>query len=172
MGWEQWPAVFPLYFQRRHSAARCSRPLRAATCDDPSVAGVQVQPKISSNGRMNGAAGPANSTILPAEQSAALRDRLVSEIAGLESQDSAVAWAGGASSQEHAHWNRCKNGGNRICPEAIRFFSGKRPRTVAPEFASNDCSGCYACAVLRFQPGNLFDETIAQHSRLVGGENG
>ena len=42
---------------------------------------------------MSGAAGPANSTILPAEQSAAVRDRLVSEIAGLESQDSALAWA-------------------------------------------------------------------------------
>jgi hypothetical protein len=59
----------------------------------PSVTGVQVQPKRSGNGRMTGAARPANSTVLPAEQSAAVRDRLVSEIAGLESQDSAVAWA-------------------------------------------------------------------------------
>ena len=58
-----------------------------------SVTGVQVPPKTSGNGRMSGAARPANSTVLPAEQSAALRDRLVREIAGLESQDSAAAWA-------------------------------------------------------------------------------
>src|ERR1700719_2253379 len=59
----------------------------------PSIAGVQVPPKTSGNGRMSGAARPANSTVLPAEQSAALRDRLVKEIAGLESPDSAAAWA-------------------------------------------------------------------------------
>ncbi len=39
----------------------------------------------------------------------------------------------GASSQEHAHRSRCKVGGNRICPEAIRFLAigcapNRRPR--------------------------------------------
>ena len=58
-----------------------------------SVTGVQVPPKTSGNGGMSGAARAANSIVLPAEQSAALRDRLVSEIAGLQSQDSAAAWA-------------------------------------------------------------------------------
>jgi hypothetical protein len=86
----------PLYFRCIFSGVTRrldALDLCAATRDDPSVAGVQVQPKISANGRMTGAARPANSTVLPAEQSAVLRDRLVSEIAGLESQDSAVAWA-------------------------------------------------------------------------------
>ena len=94
----------------------------------------QGEPKTSSNGRMGGAARPANSTVLPAEQSAALRDRLVSEIAGLESQGSAVAWAREALPlKEHAHWNRRKNGGNRICPEAIRVLaiSGRRTSPAA-----------------------------------------
>src|ERR1700730_6958682 len=58
-----------------------------------SVPGVQVQPKTSGNGRMRGAARAASSIVLPIERSAALRDRLVKEIAGLESQDSATAWA-------------------------------------------------------------------------------
>jgi hypothetical protein len=58
-----------------------------------SVTGRQGAPQTSGNGRMGGAARPANSTVLPADQSALLRDRLVSELAGLESQDSAVAWA-------------------------------------------------------------------------------
>jgi hypothetical protein len=59
----------------------------------PSVTGVQVPPKTSGNGGMSRPARAANSIILPAEQSAALRDRLVSEIAGLQSQDRAAAWA-------------------------------------------------------------------------------
>ena len=58
-----------------------------------SVPGFQVAPKTSGNGRMSGAARAASSIVLPIEQSAALRDRLVKEIAGLQSQDSAAAWA-------------------------------------------------------------------------------
>ena len=58
-----------------------------------SVTGVRVPPKTSGNGRMRGAARAVSFIVLPIEQSAALRDRLFKEIAGLESQDSAVAWA-------------------------------------------------------------------------------
>src|SRR6202048_2850085 len=58
-----------------------------------SVTGVQVPSKTSGNGRMSGAAKAGSSIVLPIERSAALRDRLVKEIAGLESQDSATAWA-------------------------------------------------------------------------------
>jgi hypothetical protein len=42
---------------------------------------------------MSAGARAANSIVLPIEQSAALRDRLISELAGLQSQDSAAAWA-------------------------------------------------------------------------------
>jgi hypothetical protein len=42
---------------------------------------------------MSGAARAASPIVLPIKQSAALRDRLVKEIAGLESQDGAAAWA-------------------------------------------------------------------------------
>jgi ERF superfamily len=59
----------------------------------PPVTGVQVPARTSGNGRMSGPARAANSTILPAEQSAALRDRLVGEIAGFQSQDRAAVWA-------------------------------------------------------------------------------
>ena len=58
-----------------------------------SVTGVHVPSKRSGNGRMSGAAKAASSILLPIEQSATLRDRLVKEIAGLESQDTAAAWA-------------------------------------------------------------------------------
>jgi hypothetical protein len=59
----------------------------------PPVVGVQVQPRTSGNGRMGGAGKTASSIVLPTDQSAALRDRLIGEIAGVESQDSAAAWA-------------------------------------------------------------------------------
>jgi hypothetical protein len=55
--------------------------------------GAQLPPKPLGNGRMGAGARAARSTVLPAQQSAELRDRLVSEIAALESQESAVAWA-------------------------------------------------------------------------------
>jgi hypothetical protein len=58
-----------------------------------SGAGVQVPPKPSGNGRTNAGPRLATSPVLPVEQSAALRDRLISELAGLQSQDSAAAWA-------------------------------------------------------------------------------
>src|ERR1700736_1899057 len=64
-----------------------------AAAVNSSVAGAQVSPKTSGNGKMSGPARAASFSILPAEQSAALRDRLISEIAGLQSQDIAVAWA-------------------------------------------------------------------------------
>jgi hypothetical protein len=58
-----------------------------------SVTRVQVPSETSSNGRKSGAARAESSTVLPIEQSAAVRDRLVKEVAGLESQASAAAWA-------------------------------------------------------------------------------
>ena len=90
---------------------------------------------------MSGAARAANSIVLPAEQSAALRDRLVSEIAGLAiAGQRGRLGQGSPSSQEHAHRSRCKIGGNRICPEAIRFLAITRRRTVAAGSARR-----YAC---------------------------
>src|SRR5207253_2767331 len=53
----------------------------------------QAAPKPSGNGRMSAARTALSSTVLPSEQSAVLRDRLIKEIAGLESQERAVAWA-------------------------------------------------------------------------------
>jgi ERF superfamily protein len=53
----------------------------------------QLTPKTSGNGRKGSVARAPNSTVLAVEKSAELRDRLVSEIAALESHESAVAWA-------------------------------------------------------------------------------
>src|ERR1700730_12119120 len=58
-----------------------------------SVTGRRDAPQTSGDGRVSGAGRAASSAVLPTEQSSGLRDRLVSEIAGLTSQDSAAAWA-------------------------------------------------------------------------------
>src|SRR5262249_33186179 len=58
--------------------------------------GLQLPPQTRGNGKIRGAAKTASPTVLLADESAALRDRLLSEIAGLGSQDSATTWAGEA----------------------------------------------------------------------------
>jgi hypothetical protein len=57
------------------------------------VSGAHISPPMPGNGKIRGAEKAANTTILPVEESAALRDRLLTEVAGLQSQDSATSWA-------------------------------------------------------------------------------
>jgi hypothetical protein len=53
-------------------------------------------PRGQGNGRARQAVKPASAPLLSPDESAALRDRLVGEIAGLQSQESATSWARGA----------------------------------------------------------------------------
>ena len=64
----------------------------APAMNSPGV-GMQIARKTSGNGRTNTGVRPASSAVLPTEQSAALRDRLIHEVTELGSQDSATAWA-------------------------------------------------------------------------------
>jgi hypothetical protein len=66
------------------------------TAMHPSGPGTDVQgsPKTPGNGKVSGGtAKTTRSPVLPAEQSAMLRDSLVKELASLESPDSAAEWA-------------------------------------------------------------------------------
>jgi ERF superfamily len=58
--------------------------------------GLQLPRPTRGNGRIRGGAKPASPTVLLTDESAALRDGLLSEISGLASQDSASTWAGEA----------------------------------------------------------------------------
>src|SRR5262245_35665753 len=58
--------------------------------------GVQLPPSYVGNGRHRGAVKHASAPILSPADSAALRDRLLAEIASLQSQDGATSWAQGA----------------------------------------------------------------------------
>ena len=71
-------------------------PLTEASTTESSTGGLQLPQQTRGNGKSRDAAKTASPTILLTDESAALRDRLMSEIAGLASQHSAATWAGKA----------------------------------------------------------------------------
>src|SRR5262245_25106741 len=71
-------------------------PVTGASTMGPSSDNFQFTRQIRGNGKIRDAAKTAGRTVLLTDESAALRDRLLSEISGLASQDSATAWAGEA----------------------------------------------------------------------------
>jgi hypothetical protein len=58
----------------------------------PSPNGAQPSPPAPGNGKMRAAARPASVPMLSPDESAALRERLLGEVAALQSQESATTW--------------------------------------------------------------------------------
>jgi hypothetical protein len=58
-----------------------------------SASGPQLSSPMPGNSKIRGTEKAPSTVILSAQESAALRDRLLSEVAGLDSQDSATRWA-------------------------------------------------------------------------------
>src|SRR5215471_20223053 len=80
------------------SAGRAGAPGSAPTAVDrrqPAgpAGGLQLPPRSPGHGRLRGAARPASAPVLSPADSAAVRNRLLAEIAHLPSQDSATDWA-------------------------------------------------------------------------------
>jgi len=71
-------------------------PVTGVSTTGSSTAGLQLPPQTRGKGKIRGAAKTASPTVLLTDESAALSDRLLSEISGLASQDSATTWAGEA----------------------------------------------------------------------------
>ena len=76
-------------------------PVTGGSTTESSIGAFQFRQYRRGNCKMCGAAKTANPTVLLADESAALRDRLLAEIAGLASQDSAATWAGEALSAKN-----------------------------------------------------------------------
>jgi hypothetical protein len=57
-----------------------------------STTGLQFPSQTQGNGKVRGAVKTPSLLLLPVDESAALRDRLLSEVAVLASQDSATSW--------------------------------------------------------------------------------
>src|SRR5262245_34882169 len=71
-------------------------PVTGASTMGPSSDNFQFTRQIRGNGKIRDAAKTASPAVLLTDESAALRNRLLSEISGLASQDSAATWAGEA----------------------------------------------------------------------------
>jgi len=71
-------------------------PVTGAPTTGPSSDNLQLPRQTRGNGKIRDAAKTAGRTVLLPDESAALRDGLLSEISELASQDSATAWAGEA----------------------------------------------------------------------------
>src|SRR6266511_5598734 len=68
-------------------------PVTGASTTGSSTGGLQLPPQTRGDGKIRGAAKTASPAVLLTDESAALRDRLLSEISRLASQDSAATWA-------------------------------------------------------------------------------
>jgi hypothetical protein len=77
------------------ASATGSAPERGANPTAMAV-GLRLPSSSYGNGRLRGAGSTLSTPVLPSDESAALRDRLLGEIAGLQSQESATNWAQGA----------------------------------------------------------------------------
>jgi ERF superfamily protein len=68
-------------------------PVTDGSITESSTGGFRLPRQTRGNGRIRGGAKTASPIVLLTDESAALRDRLLSEISGLASQDSAATWA-------------------------------------------------------------------------------
>jgi hypothetical protein len=77
-------------------------------------------PSESRNGRLRRTIKNGTAAVLDAGQSAALRDRLLTEVADLASGESAVTWATRALRQKQPHCGRCQTPRGRIRAKTVR----------------------------------------------------
>jgi len=71
-------------------------PVTGVSTTGPAIDGLQFPSQTRGDGKIRGAAKTVSPTVLLTDESAAVRDRLRSEIAELASQDNATTWAGEA----------------------------------------------------------------------------
>src|SRR5215471_5594510 len=74
----------------------CAAPPTSAARTGTGSGELLPPPRSDGNGRTRATAGPASTPFLSSDESVALRDRLLGEIAVLQSQESATNWAQGA----------------------------------------------------------------------------
>jgi ERF superfamily len=96
----------------------------------PSLSGAQLSPPAPGNGKMRAAAKPTSMPVLSPVESAALRERLLGEIAALQSHESATAWAREALPAK----NRLITADARVLEDAFeqRLAGFSSPETTPP----------------------------------------
>jgi hypothetical protein len=119
-----------------------------------STAGLHVSSQAQGNGKVRGAVKPPSPMVLPVDESAALRDRLLSEVAGLASRDSATSWAREALASK----NRLTAADAKMLEDAFeQKLAGFLPGESAGPVASSDGSSVSAPGSQEAGPGNSAD---------------
>jgi hypothetical protein len=100
---------------------------------------LRLLPRSDGNGRTRAAARAASAPVLSSDESAALRDRLLGEIAGLQSQESAVNWAQRALAAK----NRLSAEDAKLLEEAFekRFFPSENAEVVSVDASESFSDG-------------------------------
>src|SRR5271166_145663 len=119
-----------------------------------STAGLQLPSLPQGNGKVRGAGKTPSPMVLPVDESANLRDRLLSEIAGLASQDSATSWAREALPAK----NRLTAADAKLLEDAFeQKLAGFLPGEAATPVASSDPPSVSAPGSQELGPGNSTD---------------
>src|SRR5262245_26623364 len=106
----------------------CAAPPTTAVRTDTGSGELRPPPRSDGNDRTRAAARVASTPVLSSDESADLRDRLLGEIAGLQSQESATSWAQGALAAK----NRLSEEDAKLLEEAFeRRLSGLLPSETA-----------------------------------------
>jgi hypothetical protein len=107
----------------------CAAPPTAAARTATGSGELRPPPRSEGNGRTRGPVRAASAAVLSSDESAALRDRLLGEIAGLQSQESATNWAQGALGAK----NRLSAADAKLLEEAFEksYLSSCRPKALS-----------------------------------------
>jgi ERF superfamily len=114
---------------------------------EPSVSGAQVSPPPPGNGKMRPAAKPACVPVLPPDESAVLRERLLGEIAALQSQESATSWARKALSAKNKLTAADAKALENAFEQRLAGFSSTETATPAASSAVSAAAGGNAPSV-------------------------
>jgi ERF superfamily len=117
----------------------CAAPPTTAARTGRGSGELRFPPRNDGNGRTRAAARAASTPVLSSDESAALRDRLLGEIAGLQSGESAANWAQGALAAK----NRLSAEDAKLLEEAFekRLFPSESAEVVSVDASEGFSDG-------------------------------
>ena len=119
------------------------------------TSGLQLPSQASGNGKARGAAMSPSPVVLPAAESAALRERLLSEIASIASQECATSWARAALAAK----NNLTAADAKLLEDAFeQMLAGLLPTETAAPVASGDTTSASAPGAQEAFPRNSADQ--------------
>jgi hypothetical protein len=118
----------------------CATPSTTGTTTGTGSGELRFPPRSDGNGRTRAAARAASTPFVSFDESAVLRDQLLGEIAGLQSQESATNWARGALAAK----NRLSSKDAKLLEEAFEKRLPELLRSESAEIVNSNPSGTFS----------------------------